>query len=296
MHYLVSVPLDPGLAEFIGKRGSENGLIFYNRKIGDNTVVGIVPGNIIEKFYGVAESMLIGQQITISTISIDKLFGEVLIGASLLGKRMLLTDDNDAGQLLKGLPMQPEIVNREDVLQKILEGGIDKSTADVRIDIDRAFPVKGLGTIVLGVVTGGTVRMHDELFHPSGKKALVRSIQSQDVDVKEARSGARVGLALKGIEHDDIEKGDLLTKNPVRYSQSVRVKLRMSKISPENMMVGKQYDLVVGFSLVRATVESFDGQTAAFKLAKGIAAMAGDGILLLRDSAPRIFAGGSIVA
>ena len=58
MNYLVAVPNDKALAEFIGKKGSENGITLYNRKVDEKIVVALAPTNPNEKFYGFIESML----------------------------------------------------------------------------------------------------------------------------------------------------------------------------------------------------------------------------------------------
>ncbi len=78
--------------------------------------------------------------------------------------------------------------------------------------LDHAFNVRGVGTVALGFVRRGVPRVHDELrFLPLGTVVTVRSIQRFDEDQMEALAGARVGVALKGIEADEIDRGSLLT-------------------------------------------------------------------------------------
>ncbi|MGC9060196.1 MAG: EF-Tu/IF-2/RF-3 family GTPase [Thermoplasmata archaeon] len=78
------------------------------------------------------------------------------------------------------------------------------------IPIDHYFNVKGVGTVILGVARG-TVRKHDKLrVYPTEKVVEVRSIHVHDVDVEEAVNGERVGLALKGIDADELERGFVL--------------------------------------------------------------------------------------
>ena len=49
------------------------------------------------------------------------------------------------------------------------------------IPIDHAFGVKGIGTVILGVIRQGTVKTYDQLnILPSGKSILVKSIQMHD--------------------------------------------------------------------------------------------------------------------
>ena len=207
--------------------------------------------------------MLISSQIVISTAVLDKLFGEVLVAASLLDRHIIITSDNSIDQYLKGVQLKNhEFSDRSQILDRITAFKPKYDDASpVRIDIDKSFPVKGLGTIALGIVTKGTVRQHDELFHSSGKKALIRSIQSHDVDVTWAGAGTRVGLALKGIEHDEIEKGDLLTAVPHEKKPAAKAKITaLCKINSEKIEVGRYYDLISNFSYSRGKVEEISGR------------------------------------
>jgi selenocysteine-specific translation elongation factor len=79
------------------------------------------------------------------------------------------------------------------------------------IPIDHAFNVKGVGTVVLGVIKQGAVKTFDRLkILPSAKDILVKSIQMHDDPVTECKSPARVGLDVKGVDADDISRGEVL--------------------------------------------------------------------------------------
>ena len=299
MHFVISIPLDPNLAEYIGKKGSENSITYYNRKVDDNVIVGLAPSSVEERFYAVAESMLIADQIVVSTAAPDRLFGEILIGCSLIDRHVIFTKDNDIAQYLKGIEVKNhEFAAKEEVLKKILDW---KATAavhqgSVRVDIDKAFPVKGLGTVALGVVTRGTVKAHDELYHSgSGKKVMVRSLQAQDVDITEAGIGTRVGIVLKGVESDEIDKGDLLTPVKIDPADRITAKITVSSMAKEEFKPGIAYDFIHNFSYAKAVFQEMKDGIATFKLAKAISAETGDTFLLMRDRMPRIFACGAIL-
>ncbi len=90
--------------------------------------------------------------------------------------------------------------------------------------VDRAFTVKGVGTVVLGFVLSGAISVHDQLrpvSGPAGLMAEVRGIQINDQDFDSAGRGIRVGLSLRGVEPRDLEKSHwlddgsfLLTEKP----------------------------------------------------------------------------------
>ncbi len=294
MHYVVAVPVDKSLIEFIGKKGSVNGLTFYNRKMDDNVIVALAPTSIEEKFYAASEALLIADQIVLSTASVDKSFGEMLVACSLLGKRLLITKDNDIGNLLTGTSMKNfELIDKEQVVDKILAFKPEHPSGDVRVDIDHAFPVKGIGTVALGVVKGGTVKVHDKLFHTSGKEVEVRSMQSQDVDITTAEYGTRVGIALKNIEPDEIDKGDLLTSKKAQKAKKITAELMTSGFASENIEPERLYTFASNFSYSNARVEK-KGVEAEITFEKPVAVLPGDRFLLARAAVPRIFASGVV--
>ncbi|MYN13047.1 selenocysteine-specific translation elongation factor [Pusillimonas sp. TS35] len=81
-----------------------------------------------------------------------------------------------------------------------------------RLAIDRAFTLKGHGTIVTGTVHTGRIRVDDaaadlRLF-PSGRPVRVRSLHTQNQSATTGRAGQRCALNLVGIDKDDIARGD----------------------------------------------------------------------------------------
>ncbi len=290
MDHIVAIPLDSTLASFVGKKGSENSITFYNRQYSGSTIVALAPSSIEEKFYGAAEAMCISHKILLSTSTVDRLFGEMVVAASLLGKKVMLTNDNDVTKLLAGSLNDFEIVSRESVLDRIISGMPKPQAGGTRIDIDKAFVVRGVGTVVLGVVTRGSVKVHDELFHSSGKKVVVKSIQSQDKDIQEAGYGTRVGLALKGIDADAIDKGDVISGTLISKTRKIRAKISVANIADAEVEKGKSYGFVSNFTYANAVV----GENGDISIAKPVPLEIGDDFLLLRESVPRIFAKGTV--
>ena len=295
MNFVIAIPLDKELADFVGKGNDEGSIIFHNRKMESNVIVGLAPSSITDKFYAVAEIMLIADQIVVSTATIDKLFGEMLVACALTKKHVIFTGENDVSAFISAAGLSNyEISPREELLERVLKAK-PNDQGSVRVDIDNAFPVKGIGSVALGVVTRGTLKVHDALYHSSGKLIDVKSIQSQDVDVQSAGQGTRVGVALKGVEHSDVEKGDILTKEKITKTNAISATLSVSKLSKEEVAAGKRYMLAANFSRSIATIESFDGQTATMKIEKPIPILKGDSFLLMREEAPRIFALGVVL-
>ena len=49
MNIVIAIPVDENLAAFIGKRGSAESIIFYNRKSGSDVIVLLFPSQEDEK-------------------------------------------------------------------------------------------------------------------------------------------------------------------------------------------------------------------------------------------------------
>ncbi len=95
----------------------------------------------------------------------------------------------------------------------------------VRQPIDRAFTIKGAGTVITGTLWSGSVNIDDTLeILPTRKKTRVRSIQIHDVAQKTAEAGNRVALNLVGISTEDVRPGFMLaTPNTIKPSDSFDV-------------------------------------------------------------------------
>ncbi len=297
MNIIIAVPVDENLASFIGKKGSAESITFFNRRFENDVIVMLFPSQDDEKVHALAESLLIASRIVLSTAAIDRKFGEALVAASLLEKPVLLTSDNNVDGILKGVGMSGyKIVPKEELLNAIVAPIADPRAAGsgVRVDIDKAFPVKGIGTVALGVVTRGVIRQHDKLYHTSGKQVMVRSLQSQDEDIIRADMGTRVGVSLKDIEESEIGKGDLLTSAPVPRSKKLTLGYRTSAAAKENIMEGSSYRFVTNFSRSDCIVTKVGSSELEIELNIPLPMELGDEVFLIRKEIPRLFASGKV--
>ena len=82
-----------------------------------------------------------------------------------------------------------------------------------RLWIDRVFAAKGAGTVVTGTLTGGMMRVEDELsVLPQHAAVRVRALQSQYADRTKVGPGNRVAANLSGVSHDQLRRGDVLVR------------------------------------------------------------------------------------
>ena len=107
----------------------------------------------------------------------------------------------------------------------------DLSRAGTLVYVDRAFSVKGVGTVALGFVLSGKVSVHDTLRPlplPKDARAEVRGIQINDGDYESAGRGKRVGHTLRGDEAEDVQRTTWFDDGSSPVSDSLNVEFRPS--------------------------------------------------------------------
>ena len=98
--------------------------------------------------------------------------------------------------------------------------------APVRLWVDRAFSIKGSGTVVTGTLPAGTVRAGDELLlTPSLRPVRVRAIESMGQPAAQVRGVARVALNLRGVAREVPARGMALVQ-PGRWTLASAVDVR----------------------------------------------------------------------
>jgi len=82
-----------------------------------------------------------------------------------------------------------------------------------RLFADRSFSMKGAGTVITGTLTGGRLRVDDEVeVLPIGTRARVRSIQTHKQKRDEATPGSRVALNIAGLDRHEVRRGDAIVR------------------------------------------------------------------------------------
>jgi selenocysteine-specific elongation factor len=80
-----------------------------------------------------------------------------------------------------------------------------------RLPVDRAFTIKGTGTVVTGTVWSGSLERDATVrVLPGDRVARVRGIQGHGTQIDRALPGARTAVALSGVEVSDVARGETL--------------------------------------------------------------------------------------
>ncbi|HIJ00704.1 MAG: hypothetical protein PWQ88_695 [Candidatus Methanomethylophilaceae archaeon] len=220
----------PGYAGTIAKKSGSTDINFYDIKRAGAQVSLVEPLRYPERLAPLFYACSMADMAILVVEKIDHLFGEMLIMLDCLGihKGWIVLHnyilEEQIRPLLNGTVGEnyhfvPDDANkmREELLD--LAEGIEQPESDGRsgtVPINQHFNVRGVGTVVLGKVVKGTVRRHDTLtVYPLGNDVIIRSIQKHDDDYESASVGDRVGLALRGIDTDRLDRGQVLSNDPL---------------------------------------------------------------------------------
>lgn len=288
---------DPSLGGKLAKKGTESDMAFYNLKRPDCAVTYIHPARYPERLPPLVQTLAMADCAVLVVAALDRTLGEQIVALDNAGiARGAIILDNyitreqvepfAKGTALEKYDFLPHEANA--VNDWAMTTPLQAAEGPAMVPVDHYFNVKGVGTVALGCVRRGTIRQHDEVeMFPTGKKGSVRSIQVLDDDVKEAVFGDRVGLALKGIEVADMERGCVLgPAGSCRAVDSLDIGLKINKFWKGDFSPGKIVHIGAGLQVRQGRVESASPVAAGtakvlVKLDRPVAAEPGQRVLVL---------------
>jgi elongation factor Tu len=110
----------------------------------------------------------------------------------------------------------------EDAIMALIDA-VDKSVPDPKRELDKpflmpiedVFSIKGRGTVATGRIEQGIVKINEEVEIVGLKdtrKSVVTGVEMFKKNLDQGQAGDNVGILLRGIERDDIERGQVLAK------------------------------------------------------------------------------------
>jgi len=172
-----------------------------------------------------------------------------------------------------------------------------------RLPIDRAFAMKGFGSVVTGTLISGTVGAGDEVeLFPRGERLRVRGVQSGGKSVERATPGQRTAVNLAGIEHTALKRGMVLAA-PGKFRKTRRIDVRLELLpSARKMKQGSLVHFHAGTAETIAEVffhgekelQSGTSAVANFKLQDEVLVLPGDRFIV-RQFSPVVTIGGGTV-
>jgi selenocysteine-specific translation elongation factor len=293
----VAVVGSPGVAPELGKKGTASDLTLYNTVRDGHAVTLVEPTQFPEKFSPLVSCLAMADQgllcitelnrtlaETIATLEITTVPTTVVLGPAV--------GSGDVARLLKGgrLETAPRMPLDLPALRALVDGWSAADTpGPVRVPLDHAFPVKGVGAVALGVVRQGTLRAHDRLrMWPTSKIVEVRSLQVHDIDRKEAGCGERVGVALKGVEADEISRGHVLAPEG-SLAEGTRLRsgpIERCRYYRGDAAVGAHLHLALGLQVVPVVLEEMGPDAGLLVPDRPVAFQPNDAGVLIDLSVP----------
>jgi selenocysteine-specific translation elongation factor len=261
-----------GYSSSLAKTGTSTDITLYNLKKNENTVTFVEPTLYPERlaplFYAcsLAKKAIVvvdelnanlGEQLVMlqcckvhsgyfilrNYISKEKV--EPLVKGTILENYNFVTDDSTTlRETLLAEVTQTPAQNLEQTLGAVV--------------VDHAFNVKGIGAVILGLVTRGVIQKHYTMnLLPGNKTTQIRSIQKHDDDFDSAFEGDRVGLALKNVKVDDVDRGTVLTNDPtIRVSKQINSRASLVKYWSTQIKAGMVLHVGHWMQSINSKVES----------------------------------------
>jgi selenocysteine-specific elongation factor len=169
--------------------------------------------------------------------------------------------------------------------------------ADVRLWVDRAFIIRGAGTVVTGTLPAGRLRVDDELElrsaeHPP-RRITVRGLQSLGEPQDRVAGVARVAVNLRGVPREAVARGDVLL-TPGAWRPAAELDVRLSGVrgpAPEPAELPEQLTVHLGSAAVTARVRPLGVDTVRLRLRHPVPLRIGDRAVLRDPGQRRVTAG-----
>jgi selenocysteine-specific elongation factor len=206
-------------------------------------------------------------------------------------------EDYVAGSFLEGAPViavsSRTLEGIEDLKHALVELAAriqPKATMAVaRLPVDRAFSIKGFGTVVTGTLIAGELKPGDEVeILPAGTRSRIRNVQVHGRDTDRALAGQRTAINLQGINVDQVERGSVLAPaGRLRATSMLDVRLDLLASAPRPLTHRARVRLHHGTSEVMARVVVLGG-AAGDDAARHLAAAHGIETRRIEPGASRI--------
>ena len=209
--------------------------------------------------------------------------------------------------LVPGLP-QIKVSLSDPSAPSSLRNGVDRlvrtnrqgprgSSGPARLHVDRAFSLRGIGTVITGTLQQGSIRVGDELvIVPGGKKTRARSLQVHSQSVSIGRPGQRLAINLAGLARDAISPGDVVSSRAANLSASYRLDIAAVASSGRFDLSGR---VTVHHGTRAASARSIslnDEHTLAqLRLDNPLIAEVNDRLIIRSVSVPRTVEGGVVL-
>jgi selenocysteine-specific translation elongation factor len=303
---MVAVLGAPNYASSIAKKGTSTDITLYNLKKGEDTVTFVEPTRYPERLAPLFFACSTAKKAVVVVDELNATIGESLVMLQCCGVNsgyFVLRNyipREKVEPLVKGTILEKYefVADNPATLKETLLAEATQTKPATALDggnpsgvvpVDHAFNVKGVGTVILGIVANGIIQKHGTMnVLPGTKTTQVRSIQKHDDEFDFAYNGDRVGLALKNVEVTDVDRGTVLTNDPtVKASKTLKTQASLVKYWQTPIKAGMMLHLGHWMQFLNAKVEAVSDEgdwhraTLTLALEKELAHHSGDMAVLM---------------
>jgi selenocysteine-specific elongation factor len=181
-----------------------------------------------------------------------------------------------------------------------------RATGLFRLPLDRAFVLKGHGTVVTGTAMGASVRIGQKLrVLPTDEEVRVRSIQVHGEAVATAALCQRVALNLTGAERIDLKRGDVLADDSLSLTTTrLDARLEICPGAKRGVKNNQRVRFYIGTAETLARLIVLDDATeiapknsalSQLVLRDPVVALAGDHFVIRDETNVRTLGGGIVL-
>lgn len=179
-----------------------------------------------------------------------------------------------------------------DLAQTVRERGDDDL---FRMPVDRAFTLRGTGTVVTGTVWSGALQRGEALLLPPGRTVRVRDLQSHGSPVPSVNRGMRAAVALADVAPREIERGAaLITSRDWEPTRTLRATLTLLKDAP-HPGPRSRIRFHLGSADVGARIVRLSDTMVRVHLEADVACRSGDRFVIRGGAALTTLGGGTVV-
>ncbi len=281
---------DEDFARELGKRTDDRDVESYvfKEKRGDSqdALTFLRPRKHPERLRPLLASLDIVDSAIIQVRKVDASLGEVLVAASVAGIERGVAvisaeeggwvDPDQVGKILKQAGLSAwQIMEKFDphavkdvaweFLDELSDIRLNRSAKKSCVPVDQHFNVKGVGLVAIGTVQSGSLQKHDNiLVTPGGHAGVVRSLQVMDVDVEQANSGDRVGIAIRNMKDGSLERGALISvkghENMLETHDSSSFELIQAPFQKREIEIGMVIHASIDLQFVVGRVSAIDNK------------------------------------
>lgn len=289
---------DTSIANDLGKKGTSTDISIYDRKTHDQIISYCFSNTYPDKLQSLLQSIFMSDFAILNISRLDSFLGEQILALDIFNIRkgfILYSYDIDIEKIkniikktsLSSFQILDNVEQLKTCLSELqtVEAEEDKENEtkpitttnpnnSVYIPIDHVFDVKGVGTVILGCIKEGRVKIYDELeINPLNKPVVIKSIQMHDDPVNDSKKSSRVGLAVKGVSAKDVSRGDIITSPGLSkiINDSFQIKFNKNPYYKEDIVETQNYMISIGLQIRTVKIKKIGNTELNITLEKPIA-------------------------